>query len=78
MTFFLDSFKDYIKETGVSIGITQTDIVPLVKMDQYQRRLKELGFKGAIFEVDARNFDDMSYLVQALLFTIDPGLECSA
>jgi signal recognition particle receptor subunit beta len=78
MTFFLDSFKDYIKETGVSIGITQTDIVPLIKMDQYQRKLKDLGFKGAIFEVDARNFDDMSYLVQALLFTIDPGLEYSA
>ncbi len=78
MTFFLESFKDYIADTAVSIGITQTDIVPLIKMDRYQRKMKELGCKGAIFEVDARNYNDMSHLVQALLFTIDPGLEYSA
>ena len=78
MTFFLESFKDYINETAVSIGITQTDIVPLLKMDKYHRKMKELGFKGPVFEVDARSFDDMSHLVQALLFTIDPGLEYSA
>ena len=78
MSFFLDSFKDYINDTAVAIGITQTDIVPLLRMDKYHRKMKELGFKGAIFEVDARNFNDMSHLVQALLFTIDPGLECSA
>jgi len=78
MTFFLQSFKDYINKTAVTIGITQTDIVPLIKMDRYHKNLKELGFKAAVFEVDARNFDDMSYLVQALLFTIDPGLEYSA
>lgn len=78
MAFFLESFKDYINKTAVAIGITQTDIVPLIKTDKYQRKLKDLGFKCAIFEVDARNFDDMSYLVQALLFTIDPGLEYTA
>lgn len=78
MTFFLESFKDYINETAVAIGITQTDIVPLLTMDEYHKKLKQLGFSGAIFEVDARSSDDMSLLVQALLFTIDPGLEQSA
>ena len=78
MTFFLESFKDYINETAVAIGITQTDIAPLLKMDRYQQKLKQLGFNSAIFEVDARSFNDMSHLVQALLFTIDPGLEYSA
>ncbi len=78
MVFFLESFKDYIDKTAVAIGITQTDIVPLLTLDPYQEKLKELDFKGAVFEVDARNYNDMSYLVQALLFTIDPGLECSA
>ncbi len=47
-------------------------------MDRYQQKLKQLGFKSAIFEVDARSFNDMSQLVQALLFSIDPGLEYSA
>jgi len=78
MTFFLESFKDYINKTALAIGITQTDIVPLLTMNQYQRKLKQLGFSGAIFEVDARSSNDMSLLVQALLFTIDPGLEGSA
>jgi len=78
MEFFLESFRDYINETSVAIGITQTDIVPLLTMDQYQQKLKQLGFNSAIFEVDARNYNDMSQLVQALLFTIDPGLKHSA
>ncbi len=51
---------------------------PLLRMDHYHRKLRELDIKGAIFEVDARDFNDMSHLVQALLFTIDPGLEYSA
>lgn len=78
MAFFLESFKDYINKTAVAIGITQADIVPLLSMDQYHNKLKNLGFSGAIFEVDARDSNDMSLLVQALLFTIDPGLEQSA
>ncbi|VAW55260.1 putative ATP/GTP-binding protein [hydrothermal vent metagenome] len=78
MEFFLTSFKDYIGESSVAIGITQTDIAPLLTMERYQQKLKDLGFNCAIFEVDARNFNDMSQLVQALLFTIDPGLEYSA
>ena len=78
MSFFVESFKDYINETSIAIGITQTDITPLLTMDRYQQKLKQLGFKSAIFEVDARCFNDMSQLVQALLFSIDPGLEYSA
>lgn len=78
MSFFMESFKDYINETSIAIGITQTDIAPLLTMDRYQQKLKQLGFKSAIFEVDARSFNDMSQLVQALLFSIDPGLEYSA
>ncbi len=78
MSFFINSFKDYIDKTAIAIGITQTDIVPLVSTEKYYEKLKELDIQGAIFEVDARNFNDMSYLVQALLFTIDPGLECRA
>jgi len=78
MSFFLESFKDYINETSIAIGITQTDIAPLLKMNRYQQKLTQLGINSAIFEVDARSFNDMSQLVQALLFSIDPGLEYSA
>jgi len=74
MGFFLASFKDYINETSVAIGITKTDVAPLLTMDPYHKKLKQLGFNSAIFEVDAHDLNDMSQLVQALLFTIDPGL----
>lgn len=78
MSFYLNSFKDYIHKTAVAIGITQTDVAPLINMESYHNKMKDLGFKGAVLEVDARDFNDMSQLLQALLFTIDPGLECTA
>jgi len=78
MTLFLESLKEIDDQTSVSIGITRTDTTPLLSMELYQKKLKQLNFNSAIFEVDTRDFSDMSYLVQALLFTIDPGLEYSA
>jgi len=78
MTLFLESFKIYINETAVAVGITKTDVSQLLTVDAYQQRFKQSGFKGAVFEVDARDYNDMSCLVQALLFTIDPGLACTA
>jgi len=30
---------------------------------------------AAVFEVDAREHDDVMMLVQSLLFSLDPGLE---
>ena len=53
-------------------------LIEMQKSYKLENKLKQLGFKSAIFEVDARSFNDMSQLVQALLFSIDPGLEYSA
>lgn len=74
MLFFIKSFKPFIENTAVAIGVTQTDRSPLPRLDTYHDALGELGFSPAVFSVDARNYRDISMLVQSLLFSISPDL----
>ncbi len=75
MAFFIDSFRDYISQTALAIGVTQTDLKAMPRLDIYNTKLREMKMSAAVFEVDARERNDVSLLVQSLLFTIDPGLE---
>lgn len=78
MQFFVETFRSYIEKSALAIGVTQTDLSPFPRLDKYQQKLKSLNLNAAIFEVDAREYKDVSMLVQSLLFTIDPGLECAS
>ena len=75
MKFFLDSFGDFISDTSVSIGVTQMDISSTPTIADYHVQLKGMGLNPAVFSVDARVEGDVSLLVQALLFSLNPGLE---
>jgi signal recognition particle receptor subunit beta len=75
MRFFLDSFSDFISDTSVAIGVTQMDLSSKPSIDDYHIQLEGLGLKPAVFSVDARVKNDVSLLVQALMFSLDPGLE---
>jgi len=75
MKFFLEAFDKFIGETGVAIGVTQMDISTTPTIDDYHEQLKTLGIKPPVFAVDARVKNDVSVLVQSLLFSLDPGLE---
>ncbi len=75
MKFFLDAFDEFIVKTSVSIGVTQMDLNSKPTIDDYRKQLKELGLNPAIFEIDARVKNDVSILVQSLLFSLDPGLK---
>ncbi len=75
LVFFLEAFKPFIDETALSIGITQMDLSASPPLSVYNKKLQQLKRKAAVFEVDARDKRDISILVQALLFTIDNGLE---
>ncbi|MBV1889010.1 MAG: ATP/GTP-binding protein [Proteobacteria bacterium] len=77
LVFFINSFRDYIDETMVCVGITQTDLSTLPRISTYQHALKELNINAPVFQVDAREYKDVSMLVQALLFTVDPGVDRS-
>ncbi|MES9974061.1 ATP/GTP-binding protein [Candidatus Thiodiazotropha sp. LNASS1] len=75
MHFFLDAFKHFIGSTKVVIGVTQMDLRKKPRLEDYYLQLEDSGLKVPIFEVDARVKRDISLLVEALLYSIDPGLE---
>ena len=56
------------------VGVTQMDVQPMPVIEEYARRLRELDLLCPVYEVDARNRDDVSMLIQSLLLSIDPTL----
>lgn len=75
LNFFFNAFSDFIKETSLVVGITQTDLIKKPKIEDYRNQLKELNCNVPIFEVDARQKKDVSLLVQSLLHSLDPGAD---
>ena len=75
LKFFLDSFSDLLKTAPLVVGVTKMDIRSVPGIDVYQKYLIQHGLNVPVFEVHARNEDDVKQLVTAMLFQIDPGLE---
>lgn len=75
LKFFLDSFRDLLQDAPVVVGITKMDLRNQPGVDVYQQYLAQHGLNVPVFEVDARNEDDVKQLVTAMLYSIDPGLE---
>jgi uncharacterized protein len=75
MQFFLDAFKELLKNAPVVIGIGKTDLKATPTVEEYAEILERSGLRPPIFEIDGRNREDVKNLVMALLFSIDPGLE---
>lgn len=75
LAFFLESFADFIDETTVAIGVTRMDEVRKPTIEEYHEHLLAQGRKLPVFEVDAREQADVSLLVEALLYSLDPGIE---
>lgn len=67
MEFYLDSFSDFIDETGVVIGVTRTSINDNASIEDYQAKLFERNQIFPVFEIDSRSEDDIKILIQALL-----------
>jgi len=74
LKFFLNSFKEFIMNTAVVIGVTQMDKMNKPTIYDYRDELKEMSLNPPIFEVDARRKEDVSLLVQSLLFSLDPSI----
>lgn len=74
MRFFLTSFDNFIAERKIAIGVTQMDIQGTPSLEDYHEHVKEFGLNPPIFEVDARKKKDVSLLLQALLYSLDPWL----
>lgn len=74
MHFFLKIFSQFIAKNKIAIGITRMDLGAEPKLIDYHQELRQLELKLPLFEVDARRKQDVSLLLQALLYSLDPGL----
>ena len=73
-SFFIQSFKDFIEQTAAVVGVTRMDIACKPALEDYRRVMRELSMNVPIFEVDARERKDVIYLVQTLLYCLDPRI----
>ncbi len=74
MSFYVNAFGEFIDRSNLAIGVTRMDEHPQPGLERYNEHLTSLGRKAPIFEVDARRKRDVAMLVQALLYSIDPGV----
>jgi uncharacterized protein len=70
----LDLFKAVNTRSNIAIGITQMDISEKPTIADYHVQMQVSGMKPPIFAVDPMSKKDMSLLVQALLYSVDPML----
>lgn len=79
LAFYVKSFRKFIDETGVVVGVTGTDIKPVPPLSHYREELKKLGLPHVpVFEVDARKKKDVSIMLEALLYSISAREEKQA
>ncbi|VAW77549.1 putative ATP/GTP-binding protein [hydrothermal vent metagenome] len=75
---FVSSFRDFIHDHAVVVGITRMELGKGLKLADYHATLTKFELNIPVFEVDARQHDDVIMLVQALLYSLDPGLSGEA
>lgn len=71
LEFYLNAFAGFIQETGVVIGLTKSDINEQHDIAKFQDYLYQRQQVYPVFDVDARNSDDVKILVHALLAVLN-------
>lgn len=67
MEFYLEAFSDFISQTGVVIGLTRSGMNDNATISDFQNKLYERQQIFPVFEIDARDKNDVSILVHSLL-----------
>jgi signal recognition particle receptor subunit beta len=70
MEYYLDSFSDFIRDTGVVVGVTRSGITDNASIEEFQDKLYQRGQIFPVFDIDARSSDDVKILIHALLATL--------
>ncbi len=71
LDFYLDAFAQFIAETGVVVGLTRGGLDTCAPLEVFQERLFQRRQVYPVFEVDARDGEDVKVLVHALLAILD-------
>lgn len=72
---YLNRFPDCIRRNAVAVGVTRTDVTASPSIADFQRVLLQRQLNVPVFEVDARESHDVTMLLQALLYGLDPCVE---
>ena len=74
---FLKAFTPFITSVHctVVIGVTRMELVEGASLQPLRRRLHEMGLRLPIFEIDARQPDDVKNMVLALLSNLHPVVQ---
>lgn len=75
LKFYTHAFRDFIQAQQLVVGITRMDTHRVPAVNDYRQWLDQLKIKAPVFEIDARQRDDVSLLVQAMLISLAPGAE---
>lgn len=74
LKFYTNSFKNFISQGELVIGITRIDDKKNPTIREYRQWLQEQSISAPVFSIDARERQDVSSLIQALLYSLDPGV----
>jgi signal recognition particle receptor subunit beta len=74
LVVFMDNFKQFALRSKLVIGVTKTDIDHCSRLSEFNHILERYSLRAPILEADPRNKYDVTLLIQALLYSIDPGL----
>ena len=72
LEFYLNSFKAFINEREVVIGITRMETKPRPGLYTFQTKLEQMGMRAPVFEVDPREKEDMKQMLMALMAMLNP------
>lgn len=70
---YLGAFDKFLAENPVVIGLTRGDLSDCIDWETIHQTLAAMNIAAPVFEVDARNKDDINMLVEALVLSIDPS-----
>ncbi len=74
LIFYLHVFREFIQEDNLIIGITWMDKCKTPSINDYRQWLDDFSISAPVFTVDARERQDVSLLVQALLYSLNPEI----
>jgi len=74
LKFYTQAFSDFISKGELVVGITRIDDINKPDINEYRGWIDELQIRAPVFSIDARERQDISSLIQALLYTLDPGV----
>ncbi len=68
---WIRSIRGINEDAGLVIGITRTDLSPGFRMDTIRQAVRRCGPPIPVFTFDARDREQTTHLVRALLLTLD-------